>query len=508
MTPEEAAAVGMTLARHAADAPDRPAITSDTGDRTFAELNGRANALVRALRRRGLRAGSAVALICGNRPEFAEVYFAAHRAGFRLTTVNWHLTATESAVIVEDCEAEALVVDTRFPGLALPSVGVRLAVGGPLDGYEPYDDAVEAEDTSDIDDPVLGSTMLYTSGTTGRPKGVHRATPPPNAVAALRLYGYVPGEDRHLCTGPLYHAAPLAFSLNAPLSAGVGTVLMDAWDAEEALRLVEAHGITHTHMVPTMFHRLLSLPDDVRSRHDLSTLRFVLHGAAPCPVSVKARLIEWLGPIVWEYYAATEGVGSFVDSTTWLAHPGTVGKPNPADQVLIGNERAEPLPTGEVGLVWLKAPATGRFAYYKDEAKTRSTYVGDRFTLGDMGYLDGEGFLFLTDRSANLIITGGVNVYPAEVDAALLEHPAVADAATIGVPSAEWGEEVKAVVELKPGLAPTAELGDELVTHCRERLAHFKCPRTVDFVDALPRQDNGKIYKGLLRERYRERATT
>jgi long-chain acyl-CoA synthetase len=508
VTREEAAAVGMVLAVHAAEAPERPAVTGPTGDRTFAELNGRANALVRALRRRGLKAGSAVAIVCANRPEFAEVYFATHRAGFRLTTVNWHLTAGEAALIVEDCEAEALVVDARFPELALSSVGVRLAVDGPLAGFEDYDEVVDAEDTSDVDDPVLGSTMLYTSGTTGRPKGVHRATPPPNAVATLRLYGYVPGEDRHLCTGPLYHAAPLAFSLNGPITAGVGVVLMDGWDAEETLRLIDEHGITHTHMVPTMFHRLLSLPDDVRARYDLSTLRFVLHGAAPCPIVVKQRLIEWLGPIVWEYYAATEGVGSFVDSTTWLAHPGTVGKPLTPDQVVIGNELAEPLPTGEVGLVWLKAPATGRFAYYKDEGKTRSTYVGDRFTLGDMGYLDEEGFLFLTDRTANLIITGGVNVYPAEVDAALLEHPAVADAATIGVPSAEWGEEVKAVIELKDGVAATAALGDELIAHCRRRLAGFKCPRTVDFVDALPRQDNGKIYKGLLRERYRERAKT
>jgi long-chain acyl-CoA synthetase len=510
VSPDEAAAVGMTVALHADGAPDRPAITGPTGDRTFGQLNARANALVRALRRRGLRAGSAVALICANRPEFAEVYYAVHRAGFRLTPVNWHLTAAEAAVIVEDCEAEALVVDARFPelsaGTGSPRAAVRLAVGGALDGFEPYDAAVGAEDQSDIDDPVLGSTMLYTSGTTGRPKGVHRASPPPNAVATLRLYGYQPGADRHLCTGPLYHAAPLAFSLNAPLSAGVGTVLMDGWDAEETLRLIEAERITHTHMVPTMFHRLLSLTNEVRVRYDLSTLRFVLHGAAPCPVSVKAQLIEWLGPIVWEYYAATEGVGSFVDSATWLAHPGTVGKPKPADQVLIGNEEAEPLPTGDVGLVWLKAPPTGRFAYFKDEAKTRSTYIGDRFTLGDMGYLDDEGFLYLTDRTANLIITGGVNVYPAEVDAALLEHPAVADAATIGVPSVEWGEEVKAVVELKPGVAATAELADELVRHCRARLAGFKCPRTVDFVAVLPRQDNGKIYKGLLRERYREAA--
>jgi long-chain acyl-CoA synthetase len=278
---------------------------------------------------------------------------------------------------------------------------------------------------------------------------------------------------------------------------------MDHWDAEEALRLVAEHRITHTHMVPIMFHRLLSLPDDVRGRYDISTLRSVIHGAAPCPVPVKQALIEWLGPIVWEYYAATEGTGSFVDPHTWMAKPGTVGKPAPG-QVMIGDEAGTELPVGTTGLVYLKAPPRGRFEYFKDEGKTSSTYRGDYFTLGDVGHVDDDGYLFLTDRTANLIISGGVNIYPAEVDAVLIEHPAVGDVATIGIPDTEWGEQVLSVVELQPGVGASAALADELIEHCRGRLAHFKCPRRVEFTDELPRQDNGKIYKRLLRDRYRD----
>jgi long-chain acyl-CoA synthetase len=307
----------------------------------------------------------------------------------------------------------------------------------------------------------------------------------------------------HLCTGPLYHAAPLAFSLSLPLAMGTGVVLMDGWDAEETLRLVERHRISHTHMVPTMFHRMLQLPDDVRTKYDTASLRNILHGAAPCPVPVKQALMDWLGPVVFEYYAATEGVGTFVDPHTWLSKPGTVGKPFVEGLVKIGDESGTQLAAGEVGLVWIKAPETGRFEYFKDADKTSSSYAGDYFTLGDMGYIDEDGFLFLTDRTANLIISGGVNIYPAEVDAVLLEHPAVADAAVIGIPNDEWGEEVKAVVELADNRAPGPELAAELIDFCRERLASFKCPRSVDFVDQLPRQDNGKIYKRLLREQYR-----
>jgi len=505
----EAQPRGMSVAAVAAEEPSRPAILSPHGDRSFGELNARANQLARALRARGLREGDAVALLCTNRPEFVEVYAATHRAGLRLTCVNWHLTPEESGYIAADCDAKALIADSRLAGLALgtsqraPGAVVRLAIGGDVDGFDSYEGVVAEEDGADLTDAVLGTTMLYTSGTTGRPKGVYRRQPATGTTRTIPVYGYRPGEDVHLCTGPLYHAAPLAFSLAVPLICGVTVVLMDGWDAEETLRLVEQHRVSHTHLVPTMFHRLLSLPAPVRSRYDISSLRFVVHGAAPCPVPVKQSLMDWMGPIVYEYYAATEGTGSWVDPQTWLAHPGTVGKPVDPEGVRVCDADGTPVPAGEIGLVFLKAPKVGRFEYFKDSDKTADAYRGEYFTLGDMGYKDEEGFLYLTDRTANLIISGGVNIYPAEVDAVLLTHPSVGDAATIGVPHPEWGEEVKAVVELQPGVAPSDGLAAELIAHCRARLAHFKCPRSVDFVDELPRQDNGKIYKRLLRDRYR-----
>lgn len=502
---------GMAPAWWAARAPQRAAVVSASGERTFAELNGQANRLARALRRRGLVAGDAVALLCGNRPEFADVLFACQRAGFRLTPVNWHLQADEVGYIVGNCEAKVLVTDDPRTEVALAAAGsvdappVVVVVGAPRPGTLGYEALTADEDGRDLPDPVPGSVMLYTSGTTGRPKGVHRPPGTAPSATAPNLFGYRgDGTDHHLCTGPLYHAAPLAFSLTLPLNAGATVVLMEQWDAEEALRLIERHGITHTHMVPTMFHRLLALPPTVRQRYDLSSLRSVLHGAAPCPVTVKRRLIEWLGEVVWEYYAATEGVGTFVDSATWLARPGTVGRPLVDGQIVVGDEEGRPLPPGETGLVYLKAPPGAAFVYYKDPQKTAAAYTpaGDYFTLGDVGHIDDEGYLYLTDRSADLIISGGVNVYPAEVDAVLLEHPAVADAGTIGLPDPEWGEVVTAVVELRPGTVPSADLDDELRQHCRARLAHFKCPRRVIFVDELPRHDNGKLYRRLLRERF------
>lgn len=510
---KRAAQVGMLWAFHAAAHADRPAITAPAGTRTFADLNARCNQLIRALRASGLRSGDSVALVCSNRPEFAEVFGAVLRGGLRVTPINWHLTAQEIAYIVDDCDARALIGDARFADTLYealrkcPDVRVRIAVGGAIGGFDAYDEVLASYAPDDIPDPELGTQMLYTSGTTGHPKGVRR---PPVAAArgtaatlVTRMADYRPGQDAHLCTGPVYHAAPLAFSLLGPLNVGVHVVMMDGWRPERCLELVERHRVTHSHMVPTMFHRLLSLPEATREAHDVSLLRFVVHGAAPCPVHVKKAMIEWLGPIVYEYYAATEGFGSLVTPEVWLERPGTVGLP-PEGQVLVIGDDGKELGPGEVGKLHLHAPEGGRFEYYKDARKTEGAYRGDSayFTLGDMGYKDVDGYLFLSDRSADVIISGGVNIYPAEVDAALLTHPAVADSATVGVPNDEWGEEVRAVVTLRDGYVRSDALEVELVVHCREHLAHYKCPKRVDFVEELPRHDTGKIYRRLVRERY------
>jgi long-chain acyl-CoA synthetase len=507
---KESADRGMLASFWAHDDPDRPAVISEAGDRTRAEVNANANRLVRALRACGVREGDGIALMCANRPEFFETVAAARRAGLRLTTINWHLTGDEAGYIVDDCEATAFVADARFATVArraadlAPRLRAPIAVGGAIDGFESWEALLAPESGDDIADPIVGSTMLYTSGTTGRPKGVRRKPDPRGALDVALLTQYRGNRHVHLCTGPLYHAAPLSFSLTAPAAMGVPIVMMDGWTAERTLALIEEHGVTHTHMVPTMFHRLLSLPDEVKTKYDLSSLVFILHGAAPCPVDVKQRLMAWLGPVVWEYYAATEGAGTLVGPEEWLRKPGTVGRVDPPDHVRILDDAGTPMATGDIGTVYLRAPDDDRFEYFKAPEKTQTAYRNSHFTLGDVGYMDDDGYLFLTDRSAHLIITGGVNVYPAEVEAALLTHPAVGDVGVVGRPDEEWGEIVIAAVEPQPGVEPTDALGTELVEWCRDRIAHYKCPRHVVFVEALPRHDNGKLYKHQLREQLRE----
>lgn len=499
--------VGMGLAYHAARQPEAKAIVSSFGNRSYAQLNQRTNQLLRFLRAQGLAEGSAIAVVTRNRPEFVEALSAATRGGLRFTPVNYHLTADETAYIIEDCEAAAVIYDaglgTAEEALAqLPACKVRLAAGGNIDGFVDYDEAISPFDDSDIDNPVHGVAMFYTSGTTGRPKGVLRKGQPTPSSASARITGEAPGTVS-LCTGPMYHGAPFSTNVTTPLNAGSTLVLMDRWDAEETLRLIDEHKVTHTHMVATMFHRMLQLPQETKDKYDLSSLRLVLHGAAPCPIHVKRAIIEWFGLVVYEYFSATEGGSIYlIDSETWLRKPGSVGTTFQPENTRILDEDGVELPPGETGKIYFKAPEQGRFEYYKSAEKTASSYRGDWFTLGDMGYVDEEGFLFLNGRSAETIISGGVNVYPQEVDDVLLRHPAVFDVCTVGVPNDEWGEAVKAVVQLVDGQQASQEIAESILEYAQAELPAFKRPRSVDFVDTLPRMSSGKVQRNAVRSRY------
>ena len=502
---------GMLVAYHAQNQSDQPAVITEYGDRTFGELNANANRLVRLLASRGIGSGDSVAVVSKNRPEFVEALVGTSRCGIRFTPINYHLKGEEIGYIVDNCEAKAFIADASLGDPVIeapthaPDATVKLAIGGTIDGFEDYNALIADLDPSDIDNPELGARMLYTSGTTGRPKGVHRkerTAEPPVPPESPSFYS---AGDMDLCTGPGYHAAPLLIDIIQPLWSGAGIVMMDKWDAQETLRLIQEYRITHSHMVATMFHRLLNLPEDIRAQYDVSSMKFLVHGAAPCPVHVKQAMIEWFGPVIWEYYAATEGGGGFlVGSEEWLTKPGTVGKPGPEFDNKILDDDGNEVGPGEVGTIYMRAPDTGRFEYYKDDAKTESSYRGDYFTLGDMGYFDEDGYLFLTGRTAELIISGGVNIYPQEVDSEILKHPSVLDVCTIGVPNDEWGEEVKSVVQLQPDVAASEALTNELITWARERLANFKCPRTIDYVDELPRSAAGKIQRRVVRAPYWE----
>jgi long-chain acyl-CoA synthetase len=350
--------------------------------------------------------------------------------------------------------------------------------------------------------------MLYTSGTSGRPKGVRRPLTgmDPDDTAGMAawffsLFGIAPFDGHvHLCGSPLYHTAVLNFA-TISLQLGHPVVLMDRWDPEESLRLVEAHRVTHTHTVPTQFRRMLALPEQARARYDTSSLRAVIHSAAPCPAEVKRRMIDWLGPVIVEYYAATEGGGTLITAEQWLRKPGSVGLPWKGSEIKVLDRAGREVAAGEQGLVYMKM-GTSSFSYHQDEEKTRAARAGELFTVGDIGYLDADGFLFLRDRGSDVIISGGVNIYPAEIEAELACHPAVADVAVFGIPHDDWGEEVKAVVEPVPDREPGPGLTAELLEFLSGRVARFKLPRTIDYVAELPRDPNGKLYKRRLRDPY------
>jgi len=510
-TDEQLIAHGMHVAVHARRSPDRFAIMSPSGNLTWAEFNAQANRLVRVFRRRGLQAGDGVALLAHNGPEFAIVWAATQRSGLRLTAVNWHQSPELVAYVVDNSDARALVASGRFVAGATEAAKisdkllVKLSFAGAIDGFDDFETALAAESGEDIADAEPGSTMLYTSGTTGRPKGVYRRTRP--VVSQLTAVcnetaAWNPATDISLLTGPLYHAAPLGINFVIPINAGVTTLLMDKWDAEETLRLIATHKATHTHVVPTMMHRMLQLPEETRARYDVSSMRWMIHGAAPCPAHVKKAMMDWFGPVLFEYYSSTEGGGVFVRPHEWLKKPGTVGKPVPGVEIKLLDIEGNPVPQGQEGLIYVKAPATGRFEYYKEGGKTDASYRGDWFTLGDMGKLDADGDLFLTGRTAELIISGGVNIYPVEIDEVLIRHPLIADAAVVGVPNEDWGEEIKAVVELKEGVARSEETKQSIFDFAKDRLPGFQRPRTIDFVDTLPRNAAGKVLRAQVRAPY------
>lgn len=499
---------------HARERPDARAVVMG-GSRevvTFRDLEERSNRLARLLRARGLEAGSHLAVLLENDQHYFEVVWAGLRAGLYVTPINWHLGPDEAGYIVDDCDADAVVTSRAFVELVaklepyLEKVRTRLAIGDGVAGFEDYGSAVALHSSAPIPDESEGAYMFYSSGTTGRPKGIKpplRGLPFGTGSVLEPMLTQLYGVDEtavYLCPAPLYHAAPIGWSI-AMQRLGATVVVMERFNPEQALALIERERVTHAQFVPTHFVRMLKLPADVRARYDLSSLRTVVHAAAPCPVEVKQQMLEWLGPKIYEYYSGSEGAGfCAIGPEEWLAHPGSVGRPMIGIPHVVDEYGDEQQP-GQVGLIWFEGPAV--FEYHNDPQKTAEAFNDKGWsTLGDVGYVDDDGYVYLTDRVSHMIISGGVNIYPQEIENVLVMHPAVADVGVIGVPDPEMGESVKAVVQPSDPARASDELAGQLIAYCRERLAGFKCPRSVDFLDELPRLPTGKLLKRVLRERY------
>jgi long-chain acyl-CoA synthetase len=492
-------------------------VTPDGREVPAGELLAESNKLVHGLRALGLQPNDVIAAVLPNSQEFIELYLAALQAGWYLVPINHHLVGPEIAYIVADSEAKALVVHERFADVATAAVEelgfakeASFSVGD-VPGFRSFDELKEGQPADLPADRTMGAVMNYTSGTTGKPKGVRRPLPgqTPEAMAVglggmLLMFRLQPGDDNvHIVGSPLYHTAVLVFGGGA-LHLGHTVILMDKWTPEGMLELIQRYRVTSSHMVPTQFHRLLALPEDVRTRYDVSSLRHMVHAAAPCPPEIKRRMIEWWGNTVDEYYAASEGGGTIVFADEWLEKPGTVGKPWAISEIAIFDDQGERLTEPhQIGTVYMKM-GTGNFEYFKDKEKTRKNRIGDFFTVGDVGELDEDGWLFLRDRKIDMIISGGANIYPSEIESVLLTHPKVGDAAVFGIPHEDWGEEVKAVVEPAAGVEPGPELERDILEFCAGRMAKFKTPKSVDFVAELPRDPNGKLYKRKLRDPYWE----
>ncbi|MEP2830171.1 AMP-binding protein [Parvibaculum sp.] len=504
---------------HARTTPDKPAyIMAATGESvSFKELDERSNQLAHLFRDAGLKPGDSIAVFMDNNGRYYEICWAAQRAGLYYTCISSRLTASEVAYIIDDCNARMLFASAELSKVAeellkdghMPArVERKFAVCGNIPGYEDFEAARAKFPTTPIADETAGTDMLYSSGTTGRPKGVkHPLTGGPIGEdtalegLAMLLYG-MDANSTYLSPAPLYHAAPLRWSMTVQRLGGT-VVVMDHFDAEESLRLIEKYKVTHSQWVPTMFVRMLKMPEEVRAKYDVSSLKVAIHAAAPCPVPVKEQMIAWWGPVIYEYYAGSEGNGfTAINSEEWLAHKGSVGKPLNA-VAHICDEEGNELPVGESGTIYFESES--QFEYHNDPKKTKEARHPQHATwstLGDIGRVDEEGYLYLTDRKAFMIISGGVNIYPQEAENILVMHPSVADVAVIGVPNEDFGEEVKAVVQPISWSDVGPALEAELMEFCKKHLSAIKCPRSIDFEEELPRHPTGKLYKRLIRDRY------
>jgi long-chain acyl-CoA synthetase len=495
------------------------AVDPDGTEHRAGDLLGRANKLVHALRGLGLEKGDGVASLSPNGVDGLVVYLAALQAGWYYTPVNWHLTGPEIGYIVADSEAKAFFVHERFADLGVAGADEanldprRRISFGDVPGFTPVEEFTKDAPGTLPEERSNGAAMHYTSGTTGRPKGVKRrlAGIDPDDSAELMtflltLFKFTAGrpatgqDEAHLVTSPNYHTAVTQFG-GSSLHMGHTLVYMDKWEAEDTLRLIEKYKITNTHMVPTHFKRLLTLPVETREKYDVGSMKQAIHAAAPCPVPIKHQMIDWWGMCIWEYYAATEGGGTIASAEDWLAHPGTVGNKWPISELLIVDDEFNEVPAGASGTIYMKMMGV-EFEYKGDLEKTKKERLRDFFTVGDIGYLTEDGFLFLSDRKSDMIISGGANIYPAEIENEIILHPKVADVAVFGIPNDEWGEEIKAIVEPAAGIEPGDALTEEIFEFLKPRLAKMKWPRTIDYTETLPREPNGKLLKRKLRDPY------
>ena len=506
--------------------PEEIALVDDFGETNWRDFNSRVNQLIHALRDAGLKTGDTFAVVSGNRREYVEAFAAASHGGWLLVPVNWHSVAEEVAYVLSDSGSKAFLVDARFIELGeatleqrqRPNLSAVIVIGAEAstfaeetESFQLYEDFIGAADNSEPVEQCLGGPMFYTSGTTGKPKGVKSGLSQTGApVETLKMIGQglsgmlaIQPNGRSLLVGPIYHSAQWAFSF-LPLLAGSSIIMRHKFDAGETIRLIDKYSITNTHLVPTQFTRMLRLEDSEKAAFKGDSLSVVWHGAAPCPPEIKRQMISWWGPVISEYYGSTEGsIVTTVTSEDWLSRPGTLGKPTAIMEVIVVKDDGTRAATGESGQLYVRNLMGSDFVYHNDPEKTDKAHLEPGvFTFGDIGYLDEDGYLFMSDRKIDMIISGGVNIYPAEIEAVLINHPAVLDAAVFGIPNDEFGEEVKAAIELAAGIMPGKQLEEDLIAHCKEHLAGFKAPRSIDFEKALPRHPTGKLLKRLLRDKY------